>query len=115
LLGLIFPSRSLLSGLAQVSQSKREMRVDLFLKASRLCPRRTVAQKLCDAGLVFVNGHSAKSSHAVKPGDEVDLRRRNQLIKVRVLAVPATRQTSRKEAGDIYEILTEESLDQNQL
>ena len=87
-----------------------EMRVDLFLKASRLCPRRTVAQKLCDAGLVFVNGHSAKSSHSVKPGDEVDLRRRNQLIKVRVLAVPATRQTPRKEAGELYEILTEEFL-----
>jgi ribosomal 50S subunit-recycling heat shock protein len=36
------------------------MRLDLFLKASRICPRRTIAQKLCDAGLVLLNGAPAK-------------------------------------------------------
>ena len=86
------------------------MRLDLFLKASRLCPRRTVAQTLCDAGLVFVNDKPAKSSHAVKPGDEVTLRRRDHVTKVRVLSIPTTRQTSRKEAGSLYELLRDETL-----
>ena len=45
------------------------MRLDLFLKASRLSPGRTLAQKLCDAGLVSINHQPAKSAHAVKSGD----------------------------------------------
>jgi ribosomal 50S subunit-recycling heat shock protein len=47
------------------------MRIDLFLKASRLCLRRSVAQELCDAGAVEVNGAPAKSSRAVRVGDEI--------------------------------------------
>jgi ribosomal 50S subunit-recycling heat shock protein len=86
------------------------MRLDLFLKASRLCPRRTVAQTLCDAGLVFLNDKPAKSSHAVKPGDELILRRHDYVIKVRVLTIPTGRQTSRKDAGTLYELLGEETL-----
>ncbi|HKZ80626.1 MAG TPA: S4 domain-containing protein [Pyrinomonadaceae bacterium] len=81
------------------------MRLDLFLKASRLCPRRTVAQKLCDARLVFVNGTLAKSSHSVKAGDEVTIRRHDRITTVRVRSIPLTRQTSRKEAEDLYEVL----------
>ena len=86
------------------------MRLDLFLKASRLCQRRTIAQKLCDAGLVFINERPAKSAHTVKPGDEVVIRRRNLVTKVRVVALPAARQTSRTEASSLYEVLSEESL-----
>jgi ribosomal 50S subunit-recycling heat shock protein len=86
------------------------MRLDLFLKASRLCSRRTVAQKFCDAARVSVNGHTAKSSHAVKVGDEIVIGRHNSLITVRVLSVPAARQTSRKEAGALYELVSEERL-----
>jgi ribosomal 50S subunit-recycling heat shock protein len=91
------------------------MRLDLFLKASRLCQRRTIAQKLCDAGVVFVNERPAKSAHMVKPGDEVVIRRRNLLTKVRVLTLPATRQTSRNEASSLYEVLGEEALAPEQL
>jgi ribosomal 50S subunit-recycling heat shock protein len=87
------------------------MRLDLFLKASRLCGRRTLAQKLCDAGRVSLNGNSAKSAYAVKPGDEIVIRRHNKLTTVRVLSVPTTRQTSRKEAGALYELLSEEPVD----
>ena len=47
------------------------MRLDLFLKASRLSGRRTLAQKLCDADRVSINGNVAKSSHVVKVGDEI--------------------------------------------
>jgi len=91
------------------------MRLDLFLKASRLCSRRTVAQKFCEAGRVSVNGSTAKSSHAVKAGDEILIRRQHQLTTVRVLSVPTARQTSRRDAGTLYEVLNEEALDEDNL
>ena len=91
------------------------MRLDLFLKASRLSGRRTLAQKICDAGRVSVNGSTAKSSHAIKAGDEISIRRHHVLTTVRVRSVPTTRQTSRKEAGSLYEVLREESLDDGKL
>ena len=87
------------------------MRLDLFLKASRLCQRRTVAQKLCDAGLVFINAKPAKSAQTVKPCDEITIRRRDLISKMRVLSVPAARQTSRKDASELFELLSEESIE----
>lgn len=87
------------------------MRLDLFLKFSRLCTRRTVAQKICEAGRVSINGRTAKPSHDVKIGDEIELRTRTRVQTVRVLKVPETRQTSRKDAGNLYELLREESLE----
>ena len=90
------------------------MRLDLFLKASRLSGRRTLAQKLCDAARVSINGNIAKSSHAVKVGDEIRIRH-HILTTVRVLSVPTARQTSRQEASTLYEIVGEESLDEGEL
>ncbi|MBC8032085.1 MAG: RNA-binding S4 domain-containing protein [Pyrinomonadaceae bacterium] len=89
------------------------MRLDLFLKASRLCSRRTIAQKICEAGRVSVNGSSAKSSHTVKAGDEILIRRHDKLITLRVLSVPTARQTSREEASALYEVVSEELLDED--
>ncbi len=90
------------------------MRLDLFLKASRLCPRRTIAQELCDAGLVFVNDTPAKSAHKVRTGDEITLRRRDQVVRIRVLALPATRQTSREQAGALFRNLSSGPLSDDQ-
>lgn len=87
------------------------MRLDLFLKASRLCPRRTVAQKICDAGRVSINGKPAKSAHVVRTGDEISLQTRDQLIVVRVSLVPDERQTSRRDAKGLYEIISETRLE----
>jgi len=87
------------------------VRLDLFLKASRLCTRRTIAQRICEAGLVSINGSVAKSSHAVKEGDEITLRGREKITTVRVLSLPTTRQTSRKDATTLYELLSEEWVD----
>lgn len=70
-----------------------------------------MAQKLCDAGRVSINGGAAKSAHVVKMGDEIVIRRANKLTTVHVLSVPNARQTSRKEAGALYELLSEESLE----
>ena len=86
------------------------MRLDLFLKASRLCPRRAVAQELCDAGAVEVNGAAAKSSRAVREGDRITLRRRQRVTTVRVLSIPATKQVARHDAASLYEILSDEEL-----
>lgn len=83
------------------------MRLDLFLKSSRLCPRRPVAQKMCEAGLVSVNGHVGKPATAVKAGDELTLRRGTKTTTVRILGLPAARQTSRREAASFYEIIGE--------
>ncbi len=91
------------------------MRLDLFLKASRLCSRRTIAQKICEAGRVSVNGSFAKSSHTVKTGDELVITRHDKIIKLRVLAVPTSRQTSRKDAAMLYEVVSEELLDEDGL
>jgi len=84
------------------------MRLDLFLKASRVCPRRSIAQKLCDAGLVFINGTRAKSAHPVKSNDEISILKRDKITTIRVLSVPGMRQTSRKEAAELYEIVSEQ-------
>ncbi len=81
------------------------MRLDLFLKASRLVLRRTVAQQLCDANRVEISGVVAKSSRAVKVGDEITVRRADRVLTVRVLTVPATKQTSRADASNLYEII----------
>ncbi len=60
------------------------MRIDKFLKVSRLIKRRTVANEACDAGRVSVNGKVAKASAEVKAGDIIELRFGERLIKVRV-------------------------------
>jgi ribosomal 50S subunit-recycling heat shock protein len=81
------------------------LRLDLFLKVSRLCPRRTVAQKLCDAGFVLLNERPAKSGHAVKAGDRITIRARDSETVARVLTVPTTHNVSRRDAGLLVEIL----------
>jgi len=86
------------------------MRLDLFLKVSRLCPRRPIAQKLCEAGLVSVNGQPAKSAHGVKPGDEIKFRIRNRLLTAQVKAIPSARSVSATEAANLYQVIEEEKL-----
>jgi ribosomal 50S subunit-recycling heat shock protein len=88
------------------------MRLDLFLKASRICPRRTVAQNICDAGLVLVNGTRAKPAHPVKPGDELTVRRANKVSTFRVLATAERGQTSKQQARELYELTNEETVDE---
>jgi ribosomal 50S subunit-recycling heat shock protein len=83
------------------------MRLDLFLKVSRLCPRRTLAQELCDAGFVFLNERPAKSAHAVKAGDEIKIRRRDREVIARVLQAPMTRNVSRRDADKLVEVVSE--------
>ena len=87
------------------------MRLDLFLKLSRLCPRRTVAQKLCDAGIVLLNGRPAKSAHDVKAGDEIIIRKANEETVARVLEVPGSHNVSRRDASRLIEVMSEKSFE----
>lgn len=86
------------------------MRLDLFLKSSRIILRRSLAQKFCDAGLVKVNGTKAKSSKEIKPADEIEIKRGNRISRLKVLAIPSQKQVSRADAPNLYEILSEETL-----
>jgi ribosomal 50S subunit-recycling heat shock protein len=83
------------------------MRLDLFLKTSRLIIRRSLAQEFCDAGAIHVNGAAAKSSKEVKTGDEIEIIRASSRIKVRVLDLPGKKQVSKSDASGLYTVLQE--------
>jgi len=87
------------------------MRLDLFLKLSRLCPRRTVAQKLCDAGFVLLNGRAAKSAHNINPGDEITIRTTTSEIVARIVSVPGSRNVSRPDSKSLVEIVSRNSFE----
>ncbi len=80
------------------------MRLDKFLKVSRIIKRRTVANEACDAGRVTVNGRPAKASLNVKQGDIIEISFGNKPVKVRVLDVAET--TKKEEAKDLYEYIS---------
>lgn len=80
------------------------MRLDLFLKHSRLVVRRPVAQAMCDAGAVMVNGSVGKPGRSVAVGDTLQIRQRGRLTTVRILTVPA-RPPSKAQSVELYELL----------
>lgn len=90
-----------------------KMRLDLFLKSSRLIKSRSVAQEFCDAGRVKVNGVAAKSSKEVKVGDKLSIRRRNRLTEYAVESVPAQKQISKERAVELYRIVSETELSED--
>lgn len=84
------------------------MRLDKFLKVSRLVKRRTLAKEVCDQGRVTLNGQVAKSSSAVKVGDELTIRYGNKLITVKIEKILDT--TKKDEAATMYTLINEEYL-----
>ena len=66
------------------------MRLDKYLKVSRIIKRRTVANEACDAGRILVNGKPARASYEVKEGDKISLRFGAQTITVEVVSVQET-------------------------
>ncbi|MGN0311487.1 MAG: RNA-binding S4 domain-containing protein [Lachnospiraceae bacterium] len=79
------------------------MRLDKFLKVSRLIKRRTVANEACDAGRVLVNGKVAKASVNVKAGDIIEIQFGNKTVKVEVLEVADT--SRKEEAKELFRYL----------
>lgn len=83
------------------------MRLDKYLKVSRIIKRRTVANEACSGGRVTLNGKVAKPGSEVKPGDIMTIRFGDHLGKYEVLSVPAT--VKKDAAADLYRILEEDS------
>lgn len=79
------------------------MRLDKYLKVTRLIKRRTVANEACDAEKVYVNDKPARASYDVKEGDIIELRMGTRPVKVRVLKV--SEYATKENAAENYEIL----------
>ncbi len=80
------------------------MRLDKFLKVSRLIKRRTVANSVCESARVFVNDNPSKPAKTLKIGDIITIEFRETIKKVRVLKVPEGN-VSINEASSLYEII----------
>jgi ribosomal 50S subunit-recycling heat shock protein len=81
------------------------MRIDKYLKISRLIKRRTVAHDACEQERVFLNDKPAKPGAEVKPGDEILICFGNSRLHVRVTSIPE--HVSKEKAPSLYEIITE--------
>lgn len=79
------------------------MRLDKYLKVSRIIKRRTVANEACDAGRVTINGRPAKASYDVKVGDILKIQFGNKPVKVEVTDVKET--VKKDEAKEMYKTL----------
>jgi ribosomal 50S subunit-recycling heat shock protein len=90
------------------------MRLDQFLRASRLVLRRSIAQELCEAGAVLVNDTTARSSRTVRAGDRLVLLRRDRRLAVRVLTIPTTRNVSKTDSSALYELISDERLSEDE-
>lgn len=79
------------------------MRIDKFLKVSRLIKRRTVANEACDAGRVIVNSRPVKASYDVKAGDILEIRFGTSNVKVEILNVTET--VKKEEAKELFKYI----------
>ncbi len=85
------------------AEMEKTMRLDKYLKVSRLIKRRTVANEACDAGRVLVNGKTAKASLNVKEGDVIEIQFGTRTVKAEVLDVQET--VRKEEARELYRYL----------
>ena len=81
------------------------MRLDKYLKISRLIKRRTVANEACDAGRVLVNGKIARASYDVKVGDRLELQLGERVLRAEVISV--SEYATKEQASDLYRMLEE--------
>ncbi len=80
------------------------MRIDKYLKVSRLIKRRTVANEACDGGRISVNGKVVKASYDVKIGDEMEIQFGSRILKIRVTDVKE--QVGKSDASTLYEVIS---------
>lgn len=81
------------------------MRLDKYLKVSRIIKRRTVANDACDAGRVLINGKVARASYDVKVGDIMELQLGARAIKAKIVSI--NEYAKKEDAGEMYEIISE--------
>ena len=89
------------------------MRLDKYLKVSRLVKRRALAKEVADKGRIEINGKVANSSTDVKLGDELTLYYGNKILKVRVTDIKDS--TKKQDAAYMYEIISEERIERPSL
>ncbi|SFF03599.1 RNA-binding S4 domain-containing protein [Alteribacillus iranensis] len=87
------------------------MRVDKFLKVSRLIKRRTLAKEVASQGRITVNGHQAKAGTEVAAGDELTIRFATKRITVKINEIKET--TKKDEAESMYTVIKEEKIAAN--
>ena len=87
------------------------MRLDKYLKVSRLIKRRTVANEACDAGRVLVNGKPARASYDVKIGDTLEIQLGNRRMVAEVLKI--SEYANRETASELYRMISEEKIIQS--
>ncbi|OZM55837.1 hypothetical protein CIB95_15065 [Lottiidibacillus patelloidae] len=85
------------------------MRLDKFLKVSRIIKRRTLAKEVADSGRVSINGLEAKASTKVKVGDELTLKFGQKILTVKVEAI--SENAKKAEAEELYSIVKEERIE----
>ncbi|WP_339064262.1 RNA-binding S4 domain-containing protein [Tepidibacillus marianensis] len=84
------------------------MRLDKFLKVSRLIKRRTLAKEVSDQGRIKINGQVAKASSTVKVGDMLSVRFGQKLVTVKVMQLMES--TKKENAVEMYELVSEEKI-----
>ena len=84
-------------------QEQESMRLDKFLKVSRLIKRRTVANEAADGGRVSVNGRAVKPSYKVKPGDIIEIAFGNKTVRAEVVKLYDT--TKKEDGGEMFKYL----------
>ncbi|MBG9980675.1 RNA-binding S4 domain-containing protein [Facklamia sp. DSM 111018] len=85
------------------------MRLDKFLKVSRIIKRRTIAKEVADQSRVTINGQVAKSSSAVHEGDEISIRFGNRILTVKVNLLQDS--TKKEDAVEMYTVLEENKIE----
>ena len=83
------------------------MRLDQYLKESRIIKRRTLAKEMCDSGFIFVNSKKAKASYEVKTGDEIEIYFKQKKVKYSVKDIPK-KGTKKTDASNYYTMISEE-------
>lgn len=85
------------------------MRIDKYLKVSRILKRRTISKEMAENDRIMINGKVVKPSHEVLPGDLVTVTYGNRQLTIRVLSVEEVKR--KQEASDLYEVVEEKYLD----
>lgn len=81
------------------------MRLDLFLKTSRLVKRRTVAKEMCETGRVFVNGREAGPAKEVRVGDAITIKYSTKNFEIEVIGIPA--RPGKAVPEEMYRVISE--------
>lgn len=89
------------------------MRLDKWLKVSRVIKRRTVANEVCDKEKITINGRTAKASAEVKAGDLIEISLGNRKTVLEIVSVPEKSNVSTQDARELYKKISEEKTDDN--